>query len=72
MPRCEDYPCCGHTPGDPCPDRDREGRIVARCCRCDAKLGRSARSSLCARCQRFLARHDWEDPYGDHDHAMDY
>ena len=18
MPMCEDYPCCGHTPADPC------------------------------------------------------
>ena len=25
--RCEDYPCCGHTPADPCEEQwyDREG-----------------------------------------------
>lgn len=50
MPRCEDYPCCGHTPGDPCPTRDRSGNIVARCVECGGRLKRGARSSICDGC----------------------
>lgn len=52
MARCEDFPCCGHTAGDPCPDRDRNGKIVARCCICDGKLKKGFRSSICGGCQR--------------------
>lgn len=67
MPRCEDYPCCGHTPGDPCPDRDRQGRIVPRCCECGKRLPRNASSSICRRCmaaahRRFYATGEmWPD-----------
>jgi hypothetical protein len=57
--RCEDYPCCGHTPGDPCPDRDRAGRIVPRCCMCNKRLNRSASSSLCGGCQRRASYGDY-------------
>lgn len=66
MARCEDYPCCGHTDGDPCPERDKNGRIVPRCCYCDKKLTRNARSSICASCQKRQARAEREG-YGDHD-----
>lgn len=65
--RCEDYPCCGHTPGDPCPDRDRSGQIVPRCCECNRKLPRRARSSICARCQRDMRRAERD---GDLDHDL--
>lgn len=47
MPYCEDYPCCGHEPGD-CPDA--QGRF--RCVGCGKRLPRTASSSYCARCQR--------------------
>jgi len=60
MARCEDFPCCGHTPGDPCPERDARGRIVARCVFCDGRLPRAARSSICAACQRRMARAEAE------------
>lgn len=49
---CEDYPCCGHTSGDPCPKRDAKGRIIMTCCECGARLPRGARSSICEGCQR--------------------
>lgn len=49
---CEDFPCCGHTPDDPCPDRDRDGNIVPRCVECGKKLDRKARSSICVKCQK--------------------
>jgi hypothetical protein len=50
MPRCEDYPCCGHGPpphgdGGGCPDS--EGRF--NCVICGAKLARGASSSICER-----------------------
>jgi hypothetical protein len=56
MARCEDYPCCGHTDGDPCPQRDSKGNIVARCCDCGRRLVRGATSSLCRGCMKRLLR----------------
>lgn len=56
MAKCEDYPCCGHTAGDPCPDVDKHGRIVPRCCECNKKLARNARSSICVKCIRAANR----------------
>lgn len=62
MSRCEDFPCCGHEPGD-CPDD--EGRM--RCVECGRKLELNARSSICPTCMRHAeARHArgedmWED-----------
>jgi hypothetical protein len=51
---CEDYPCCGHEPGD-CPDSS--GRM--KCVECGKRLPRTATSSICAKCQRGMAsRHD--------------
>lgn len=52
MARCEDYPCCGHTPSDPCPEQDSKGRYIMRCVDCNKRLPRNARSSICAKCQR--------------------
>ncbi len=51
MPRCEDYPCCGHGPpplGDDggCPDE--QGRFD--CVTCGCKLPKRASSSICNRC----------------------
>lgn len=67
MARCEDYPCCGHTPGDPCPDRDKKGNIVPRCCYCNKRLARGARSSICAKCQkRMIRRMDEGDDFMDY------
>ena len=50
MARCEDYPCCGHEPGD-CPDS--RGRM--KCVECGKRLPVSATSSICAKCERRLA-----------------
>lgn len=47
MPRCEDFPCCGHAAGD-CPDA--QGRM--RCVECGRKLRRNASSSICESCTR--------------------
>ena len=70
---CEDYPCCGHPAGD-CPRVDARGTTYWPCVECGRRLSRSAPSSICATCQsrarRRAARGD--DPYGDHDHSMDY
>lgn len=67
MARCEDYPCCGHTSDDPCPDRDSKGNIVMRCCDCNKRLSKNARSSLCASCQRnsFRSFEDYDNRRSD-------
>ncbi len=62
MPRCEDYPCCGHEPGD-CPDS--QGRFT--CVTCGKKLRKNAPSSICAACVRRLHRADGYD-YSDHEY----
>lgn len=52
MPRCEDFPCCGHELGC-CPDRDPEtGRQLNMICVCGAKLPITARYSICDGCMR--------------------
>lgn len=68
MARCEDYPCCGHEPGD-CPEIDSKGRARYRCVECGKRLRPNATSSICGSCQRMM-----NDPYYDidHDHSMDY
>ena len=50
MPRCEDYPCCGHEPGD-CPRIDKHGNSHFRCVECGHELSRSATSSICRTCR---------------------
>lgn len=51
MPRCEDYPCCGHEAGD-CPDS--EGRM--KCVECGGKLPKNSPSSICPTCLRGMER----------------
>ncbi len=67
MPRCEDYPCCGHGPestggdGGGCPDED--GRF--NCVLCGRKLEKGARSSVCTPClknPRAMAGEFQDDP----------
>ncbi len=67
MPRCEDFPCCGHEAGD-CPSRDSKGREVYRCSEgCGRNLPRGATSSICRTCLARLRRR-WasgDDAYDD-------
>lgn len=44
MPRCEDYPCCGHGDGE-CPNEDG----TYNCSRCGRRL-LDLNSSLCSNC----------------------
>lgn len=62
MARCEDYPCCGHEPGD-CPDS--KGRMT--CVECGKQLSAKATSSICAKCLRRMSR---QDSGGDHDYSI--
>lgn len=66
--RCEDFPCCGHTADDPCPERDKNGDIVGRCCECGGRLKKGFRSSICDGCQRSTLKRsidiDFEDDRG--------
>lgn len=61
---CEDYPCCGHTPDDPCPRTDSKGRPIATCVECGKRLSSKARSSICAGCQRVMRDPDYDPDYG--------
>ncbi len=63
---CEDYPCCGHTALDSCPQRDRKGRIIATCVECGKRLSAKARSSICAGCQRRMAHPDYDEEFRDY------
>lgn len=56
MPRCEDFPCCGHEAGC-CPDFDESGRQINMICVCGTKLPLSSRYSICEGCMR-----DPDDP----------
>lgn len=67
---CEDYPCCGHAPGD-CPRIDRKGRERWTCVECGRTLPLTAVSSICNRCMRKMRRY-MDEGYLDHDHSMDY
>jgi hypothetical protein len=51
MPRCEDYPCCGHEAGC-CPNYDRTGKQTDMVCTCGARLPITARYSICETCLR--------------------
>jgi len=48
MPRCEDFPCCGHELGC-CPDFDEAGRQLNMKCVCGATVPLGG-SSLCQSC----------------------
>lgn len=63
MPRCEDYPCCGHEENG-CPDSN--GQFP--CATCGRKLPKNSTSSLCKKC---LKRMD-DDPDRDDRNQYDY
>lgn len=53
MPRCEDYPCCGHD-FNQCPDfKERLG-----CTTCGRALPIDAKASLCERCASRICGND--------------
>ena len=57
--RCEDYPCCGHEPGD-CPDS--QGRM--KCVGCGKRLPKNSASSYCVSCyQREVWNREQEEDY---------
>lgn len=60
MPRCEDFPCCGHEPGC-CPDYDESGKQLNMVCTCGAKIPVNSRFSICQGC---IERSLREDDYG--------
>ncbi len=47
MPRCEDYPCCGHEDGG-CPNADGS----FNCASCGRKLPKNSASAVCVKCHR--------------------
>ena len=52
MPRCEDFPCCGHGPapmgdGGGCPDE--QGRF--NCVLCNRVMQKGATSAICEECR---------------------
>lgn len=51
MPRCEDYPCCGHEAGH-CPSIGKDGKQIWYCCDCGCELPKGHTSSLCHACMR--------------------
>ncbi len=61
MPKCEDFPCCGHVEPDGstfCPDDD--GRFP--CATCGGLLPKNAPSAVCKGCTtRRLERDDDRD-----------
>jgi len=60
MPRCEDYPCCGHELGC-CPETDPDtGEVLSMTCTCGAKVPLGSRFSICEGC---LNSPDPDDPY---------
>jgi hypothetical protein len=64
MPRCEDFPCCGHE-SDDC--LDSQGRMT--CVQCGKRLRKNAPSSICAPCLKRLNR---LERGGDFDYSMNY
>jgi hypothetical protein len=65
MPRCEDYPCCGHGPppwgdGGGCPDS--EGRF--QCVLCGSLMDSGARSAICGSCQSDPVKMGYADEPG--------
>jgi hypothetical protein len=67
MARCEDYPCCGHEPGD-CPRETESGKLIYTCSqKCGRELTKRYRvpgSSICKMCMRQLQRR-WSLGYDD-------
>lgn len=65
MPRCEDFPCCGHYDESDgaswCPDD--QGRFG--CAGCGTTLNKRASSSLCQRCLDRIINCPEDGDYGD-------
>lgn len=58
MPRCEDFPCCGHEMGC-CPDYDESGQQLNMKCTCGATVPLTSRYSICEGCmERMNEEHD--------------
>lgn len=57
MPRCEDFPCCGHEPGC-CPDYDDAGNQLNMRCTCGAVLPVNNRYSICDGCMDRMRREE--------------
>ena len=71
MPRCEDYPCCGHVEPDGssfCPTDD--GRFP--CATCGRLLDKNAPSAVCKGCMAAHLRRDEYLDRDDHDYPEDY
>jgi hypothetical protein len=49
MPRCEDFPCCGHEAGC-CPTFNDAGEQMDMVCVCGTRLPVDRRYSLCDTC----------------------
>ena len=64
--KCEDYPCCGHTPADPCPQITEDGDRIYKCARpaCGNVLLKHSTSSICDECQIEAINIDHNDPTG--------
>lgn len=72
MPRCEDYPCCGHgqSPqgdGGGCPDE--QGRF--NCVTCGRKLPRGASSSICLTCRKRQSRRGYDEDLTGQDSCLE-
>lgn len=72
MPRCEDFPCCGHGPaphgdGGGCPDS--QGRF--RCVLCQSKLPKGNSRSICDGCMSRRYASDDEEVWARDDGAYD-
>ena len=48
MPRCEDWPCCGHE-ANCCPNYEA-GKQTNMVCTCGQRLAVTSRYSICAKC----------------------
>ena len=58
MPRCEDFPCCGHELGC-CPDFDESGRQLNMKCTCGATVPLTSRYSICEGCMQRM-QESWD------------
>ncbi len=62
MPRCEDFPCCGHELGC-CPNYDESGKQLDMVCTCGARLPVNNRYSICESCLNSDDRADFSADY---------
>ena len=62
MPRCEDFPCCGHEAGC-CPNYDDAGKQTDMVCTCGARLPITNRYSICDTCLDRQSDAEMEDEH---------